>query len=73
MPKLIPLQHWAERTFDPPPHPDTLRRWCRQGRIHPRPKKIGRTYYLHPDAEHVDNAQSQPRLADRILAETAPT
>lgn len=70
MKKLITLRHWAEQTFDPPPHPNTLRRWARLGKIQPRPRLIGRTYYLQRDAEHVDNVQPNKRLAERILGET---
>ncbi len=70
--KLIPLPVWLEQTFgEHQPTINTARAWCRQGRIKPTPKKIGRTYYLQPNAEHVNNASSNTRLIERILGETA--
>jgi predicted site-specific integrase-resolvase len=30
----------------------TLRRWVHEGLIQPPPKKIGKTYYVKPDAEY---------------------
>ena len=69
MPKYIPLTEWLALTFGEfAPSIETARRWCRQGKIHPRPQKIGRGYYLHPDAKHVDNSHSATRLVDRIRA-----
>lgn len=54
--KLITLEAWAARMFgDSPPNRDTLRRWCRDTKIFPAPKKIGRAYYVSPDAHYVDD------------------
>lgn len=50
MPKQIPLQHWAERHYDPPPNIRTLRTWAREGRISPQPVLVGREYRVREDA-----------------------
>ncbi|WP_322629950.1 excisionase [Halothiobacillus sp.] len=72
MAKLITLEQWLARTFEEPPAMDTARRWCRDGKIQPAPKKIGRSFFLQPDAEHVQNDRPTNRLIDRIRAETSP-
>ncbi|WP_244120589.1 excisionase [Burkholderia gladioli] len=54
-PKLIPLQVWAEQTFgEHAPHANTLRRWVRNGKILPVPIKVGRSYFVRPEAEYFD-------------------
>lgn len=53
MPKIT-LERWAERHYDPPPNPDTLRRWARERKIFPFPQKVGRTYYVEPTAQYKD-------------------
>lgn len=50
---LISLKAWAER-LQPAPHINTLRNWVRNGRIIPVPRKLGRSYYVHPDAKHIN-------------------
>ena len=52
--KLITLPKWAESRWDPPPPPRTLTRWARDSRISPPPQKVGRSYYVRPDAKLVD-------------------
>lgn len=52
MSKLIPLQMWAERRLERPPSSRTLRRWIPN--IHPRPLKMGRSYYVEPTARYID-------------------
>lgn len=55
MPRLITLSEWSRQTFgDHKPHRATLSRWISNGLIQPYPKKIGRTYFVQPDAEYVD-------------------
>lgn len=56
--KLITLQEWASSTFEQPPSVYTLRRWVKDGKIYPAPKKIGRTYYVQPGAQYVDDYNS---------------
>jgi hypothetical protein len=54
-PKLIPLWLWAEQTFGEfGPAKNTLRSWCRNGKILPVPRKVGREYFCSPDARYVD-------------------
>ncbi|QUN44755.1 hypothetical protein KEH56_24325 [Burkholderia cenocepacia] len=61
-PKLIPLHVWAEQMFgDYAPHRHTLRNWVEKGKIRPAPVKVGRSYFVSPDAEYFD------AVADEIL------
>ncbi|MET3216062.1 UNVERIFIED_ORG: hypothetical protein ABIC48_003831 [Burkholderia territorii] len=53
-PKLIPLSVWVDQTFgEYPPAKNTVLRWVKNGLIHPAPKKLGRSYYVSPDAEYM--------------------
>ncbi|MDF3116323.1 hypothetical protein KPA94_23105 [Burkholderia semiarida] len=53
-PKLIPLSVWVEQTFgEYAPAKNTVLRWVKNGLIHPAPKKLGRSYYVSPDAEYM--------------------
>lgn len=68
MSKMITLQAWAEAHYDPPPTQWVLRRWARDGELHPRPEKVGRTYYVASDARRLTGA---PRsLVERLLSST---
>jgi hypothetical protein len=51
MKKRITLRAWADMHFDPRPADKTLQRWARDFWIMPLPEKIGRTYYVEPDAK----------------------
>jgi hypothetical protein len=54
--KLVKLEVWAAQLLgDQSPNKDTLRRWCREAKIFPAPQKIGRAYYVSPDAQYVDD------------------
>lgn len=53
MAKKITLKAWADARFDPPPAPKTLQRWARDCWIFPIPQKVGRAYYVDPDARFV--------------------
>lgn len=59
----LSLEKWAEANFDPTPTINTLRRWAREGRIFPAPVKHGRSYYVEPDAQYIE----QGTLAGRIV------
>jgi hypothetical protein len=48
--KKITLRAWAEANFDPPPSAKTLQRWARDCWIFPIPVKVGRSYYVEPEA-----------------------
>ncbi|KVR46376.1 hypothetical protein WM11_31450 [Burkholderia ubonensis] len=61
-PKLIPLHVWAEQMFgDYAPHRHTLRNWIKNGKIHPVPIKVGRSYFVSPDAEYFDAVADEIR------------
>lgn len=50
----ITLKQWAKRYFDRPPHPDTVRKWRREGKIKPDPILVGRRWYVWSNANYVD-------------------
>lgn len=52
--QLIPLKAWAEAVFPKPytPHKNTLHRWTHEGRIHPQPEKVGKNWFVSPNAEY---------------------
>lgn len=68
MSSKLSLTEWAARKFSPPPAERTLRLWVSAKRIVPAPIKIGRRYYVEPDAKHIAEATAKPRLAQRIGA-----
>jgi hypothetical protein len=51
----ITLRKWAESRYNPVPHDKTLQRWARDVLIIPPPEKVGRTYYVEPNAEYRDH------------------
>ena len=52
-PRYVPLRVWAQLLLgDHAPHDNTLLRWVHDGRIQPQPKKIGRKWFVRPDAEY---------------------
>ncbi|EMN5130202.1 hypothetical protein RVV79_003318 [Burkholderia contaminans] len=65
-PKLIPLSEWADEMFgEHAPHRHTLRNWVNNGKIRPVPIKVGRSYFVTPDARYVDPvAEEIQRLID---------
>jgi hypothetical protein len=52
--KLILLEAWGAEHFDPPPSLWTLRAMARTDKIQPPPVKVGKAYYVDPDARPVD-------------------
>lgn len=50
------LRDWAESQFGEcaPKSDETLRRWARDGKIIPRPRKIGKEYAVRHDARYVN-------------------
>jgi hypothetical protein len=50
----IPITDWAAKRWNPPPNRIQLCRWARLQRIDPPPQKVGREYYVEPDAKLVD-------------------
>jgi ABC-type phosphonate transport system ATPase subunit len=63
--KAILLTEWGAAHFDPPPSLWTLRAMARAGKISPRPVKIGKAYYVHPDAQAVDPNRA-PTLLEQL-------
>ncbi len=49
----ILLTDWAARRYDPAPSPFVLRKWCRDGEIHPLPEKVGREWYVDENARRI--------------------
>lgn len=54
MSQKITLQDWAAARYRPTPSLYTLRKWARECRIFPFPEKVGRTYYVAPDAKYIE-------------------
>jgi len=65
--KLMKLRQWADSTLgDLAPKNDvTLRRWARDGKIIPQPRKIGRDYAVRSDARYI-NPNDPATLAEMI-------
>lgn len=63
--KAVLLEQWGAAHFDPPPSLWTLRAMVRAGKISPRPVKVGKAYYVHPDAEVVSES-ARPTLVQRL-------
>ncbi len=51
--KSIKIQEWASARYSPPPSLWVLRRWARDGEIHPMPEKVGKHYYVREDARRI--------------------
>lgn len=73
----ILLTAWAATRYDPAPSLWTLRKWARDGNISPAPEKVGRDWYVDPNARRITYAEltghvEPPRssLVDRIRAGT---
>jgi hypothetical protein len=64
-PKLISLEQWAAAYFAPPPSLWTLRKMVRDGKIIPRPVKVGKAYYVAADAAVIDPT-ARPTLVQRM-------
>jgi hypothetical protein len=53
--RLITLETWASARFgEDAPCVGTLRRWARDGKIYPAPRKHGRSYYVDERAQYVN-------------------
>lgn len=64
--KLTTLEAWARLKYgESAPFIGTLRRWAREGKIYPPPKKHGRSYYVPTDAEYVDN-YNDPDFMEKV-------
>lgn len=65
--KAVLLEEWGRANFDPPPSLWTLRAMARAGKIHPRPVKVGKAYYVQQDAQVVDPSR-RLSLVERLQA-----
>jgi hypothetical protein len=65
--KAVLLTEWAEAYFSLPPSLWTLRRMAREGLIYPAPVKVGKSYYVTPDAVLAE-LSPRPTLVDRLRA-----
>ena len=54
-PRYITLPEWAAMMLSRVPHQNTLLKWVHEGRIQPQPKKIGRAWWVKPDAVYVSD------------------
>lgn len=53
-PRLVPLKVWAALLLgEHAPHNNTLLRWVHDGRIQPQPRRIGRKWFVKPDADYM--------------------
>ena len=53
-PTLLPLVEWAEQLLGKyAPSVGTLRKWAREGRIHPQPVKMGKLYVVERNAKYL--------------------
>ena len=65
--KAVRLDAWGSAYFDPAPSLWTLRAMARTGKIRPAPVKVGKYYYVAPDAEVVD-PNRRLTLVERLKA-----
>ena len=55
-PRFLTLKAWADQQYgEHSPSIGTLRRWCKDARIFPIPKKHGRSYFVEEGAQYVDD------------------
>jgi hypothetical protein len=67
----VSLEAWAEARFgEHAPTIGTLRRWAREARILPVPRKYGRSYYVAESARYID--PSDPSYA-KVYRESQAT
>lgn len=65
----ILLSEWAAQRYSPPPSDWVLRKWARDGEIHPAPEKVGRDWYVDEKASRItDYTPPHGRLAERLTA-----
>lgn len=62
----IPLTTWAKRHYSPAPSLFVLRKWARDGEIHPAPEKAGRTWYVDEQARRLTGGSPRPSLVERL-------
>ncbi len=66
--KKITLSAWADRHYDPAPSMWTLRQWVRDGQIYPPAEKVGKSYYVEPEARRITDSTPQGAMAKFLSA-----
>lgn len=66
----ITIEEWAARQYSKPPSSWVLGKWRRQGQIYPPPERVGREWFVEPDAKRLTAEAPAPRpsLVSRIAA-----
>lgn len=67
----ITLAAWAADRYDPPPSAYVLRKWVRDGQIHPAPELVGKAYYVDPKARRLTPDMPRRGLVARLEEEAA--
>ncbi|QKJ67454.1 excisionase [Deefgea piscis] len=68
MARQTTLQNWARAEFgDDAPTINTLTRWAREGWITPLPTKIGRTWFVIPQAQYRPPSQNHSEPAAKAI------
>jgi hypothetical protein len=58
--QMLTLSEWDKRVFNPPHSQRTLQKWAREGKIYPKPKRIGREYRVQEGAVFVSSEHTGP-------------
>lgn len=62
----VTLEKWAAAQYgESSPSVQTLRRWCRDGKIFPIPQKHGRSYFVEETARYVGD-YNDPSFMGRV-------
>lgn len=63
----ITITAWAAQHYSPAPTPWVLGEWRRANQIHPPPEKVGRRWYVEPDAQRITHDVPRPSLVRRLM------
>lgn len=64
----ILVSEWAARRYCPSPSAWVLRKWIRNGEIHPPPELVGKSYYVDEQARRITADMPRESLVSRIRA-----
>lgn len=75
MADLLPLDAWARARYgEHAPSAKTLRRWVREAKIVPVPKKHGRAYFVMASARYIDfKDPNYPKAVAKAINESTET
>ncbi len=68
-PEWLELRIWLQQ-FSPPPDYRQARNWCTAGKFSPKPRMLGKKYFLHRDAVFVEHSKPGTIL-DQLRASAA--